>query len=139
MAENATSRALDTEWRSHRSDEHDWLEPSGLERAYSRLLEDGFCCGADDAPEELNRRWRAEIEGRAQRDGLRVHFEHAYDYPLVDPGLGSCFLLARLRLPDGSLPPDPNLALGQRLELRRQLEQWGETLASARRHHNRPN
>jgi hypothetical protein len=141
MTREAPPRHLESEataeWCPSRPEEQDWLEQTGLRRAYRLLLENGFCCGADDAPDDLNRRWQAEIARRAQRDGLSVHFERVFSGP--PPSLGSdrgeWILLARLMLPDGGLPPDPSaFNPGSRAETRRQLsEQWGRVLAKARR------
>ena len=108
----------------------DWLDPPGLDRAYTHLLWRGFCCGDDNAPEELNDQWIAEIQARLASDGLRAVFATIDDSNAAMKGCGiqGIIVLCRLAYSDGTLPPDPaREEIGDLL-----LAHWGETLGHAR-------
>lgn len=109
-----------------------WLTLSGIDEAYGQLVWQGFACGADDASDKLNERWVAEMERRLAADGLRGRFR------VVADGLADHyrpeFVMCRLELPDGTLPPDPNYwKPGNRARVRAQVEaHWGQILELAR-------
>jgi hypothetical protein len=122
---------VDTEWRYPlREDEWDWLDPSGLDRAYAQLLWRGFCCSTQNAPEALNDQWVSEIQARLLGDGLRAAFATIDDSTATLRGCGirEIIVLCRLAYSDGTLPPDPaREEVGDLL-----LAHWGETLRRAR-------
>jgi hypothetical protein len=113
-----------------REDEWDWLDPSGLDRAYAQLLWRGFCCSTQNAPEALNDQWVSEIQARLVGDGLRAAFATIDDSNAAMRGCGihEIIVLCRLAYSDGTLPPDPaREEVGDSL-----LAHWGETLRRAR-------
>jgi hypothetical protein len=121
----------DVRWLSARDDEWDWLDASGLDRAYAQLLWRGFCCGADNAPEELNDQWVSEIQARLASDGLSAAFAKVDNANSAMRGCGiqEIIVLCRLAFSDGTVPPDPakGRTIGHFL-----LAHWGETLRRAR-------
>lgn len=123
------------DWASAPAGDNEWLQASGLDRAYHQLVFDGFCCGADDAPQDMNDQWVEGLRERIEADGLLADFKHVRDNHSISWEYGADICLCRLKLPDGTLPPDPAAHLGQRAEIVRALYQaWGERLVSARRH-----
>jgi hypothetical protein len=114
-------------------DQTNLLAGAGLEQAYGELLWRGYCFGAVNTCDQLNELWCVEIQRRLDVDGLSARFD------LIDNangamrgcGIEELFLLCRLTLQDGTLPPS--------WELEEEIEaDQGLFLSRARERHPTP-